>query len=92
MVARASLGSRVREGDLLALICDPLGDSEIEVLAPFEGIVIGAGRKPLAHEGDALFHLADFRSVVTAENLVEEFAAIHDPSLERSVEPNLLET
>ena len=92
VITKASLGSRVREGDQLALICDPLGDSESTVLAPFEGIVIGANRKPLAHEGDALFHLADFRSVVKAENLVEEFAAIHDPALDRSVESNLLET
>ncbi len=92
VVSSAALGSRVREGDRLAVICDPLGDFEEAVLAPFEGIVIGSGRKPLAHEGDALFHLADFRSVGKAENLVEEFAANHDPSLQRSVEPNLLET
>ena len=92
VISRVSLGSRVSEGDQLALICDPLGESEAEVLAPFEGIVIGSSRKPLAHEGDALFHLADFRSVGKAENLVEEFAANHDPALKRSVEPNLLET
>ena len=92
VVSMAGLGSRVREGDRLAVICDPLGDFEEAVRAPFEGIVIGSSRKPLAHEGDALFHLADFRSVGKAENLVEEFAANHDPSLQRSVEPNLLET
>ena len=92
VVSTVALGSRVREGDQLAVICDPLGDFEEAVVAPFEGIVIGAGRKPLAHEGDALFHLADFRSVGRAENLVEEFAANHDPALQRSVEPNLLET
>ena len=92
VVSTAALGSRGREGDRLAVICDPLGDFEEAVLAPSEGIVSGAGRKPLAHEGDALFHLAEFRSVGKAENLVEEFAANHDPSLQRSVEPNLLET
>lgn len=92
VLSRAALGSRVGEGEPLALICDPLGESEEKVVAPFEGIVIGTSRKPLAHEGDALFHLADFRSVGKAENLVEEFAATHDPSLNRTVEPNLLET
>jgi len=87
-----ALGTRVKENDRLALISDPLGDLEEAITAPFDGIVIGSSRLPLAHEGDALFHLADFRSVGRAEGVVEEFAAIHDPALRRTVEPNLLET
>ena len=87
-----ALGTRVKENDRLALISDPLGDLEEAVTAPFDGIVIGSSRLPLAHGGDALFHLADFRSVGRAEGAVEEFAAIHDPALRRTVEPNLLET
>ncbi len=87
-----ALGTRVKENDRLALISDPLGDLEEAVTAPFDGIVIGSSRLPLAHEGDALFHLADFRSVGRAEGAVEEFAAIHDPALRRTVESNLLET
>ena len=86
------LGSRVARGERLAVICDPLGGMEVEVLAPSGGIVIGCGRKPLAHEGDALFNLADFRSVGRAEDAVEEFTATHDPALRRAVEPDLLET
>lgn len=87
-----ALGTRVKENDRLALISDPLGELEENVCAPFDGIVIGSSRLPLAHEGDALFHLADFRSVGRAEGIVEEFAATHDPALRRTVEPNLLET
>ena len=87
-----ALGTRVKENDRLALISDPLGDLEEAITAPFDGIVIGSSRLPLAHEGDALFHLADFRSVGRAEGVVEEFAAIHDPALRRTVESNLLET
>ena len=87
-----ALGTRVKENDPLALISDPLGDLEEVIKAPFDGIVIGCSRLPLAHEGDALFHLADFRSVGRAEGVVEEFAAIHDPALRRTVEPDLLET
>ena len=86
------LGNRVKEGDRLALISDPLGDREEAVRAPFDGIVIGCSRLPLAHEGDALFHVAAFRSVGRAEDAVEEFATIHDPALRRTVESNLLET
>ena len=88
----AALGSRVQQNDLLALISDPLGDREDPVRAPFDGIVIGCSRLPLAHEGDALFHLAAFRSVARAEDAVEELASIHDPALRRTVEGNLLET
>ena len=92
VAARTGLGGRVKEGDCLALISDPLGDHEEAVPAPFDGIVIGISRLPLAHEGDALFHLAAFSSVGRAENAVEAFAAIHDPGLRRTVEPDLLET
>jgi hypothetical protein len=87
-----ALGSRVKENDRLALISDPLGDREDAVRAPFAGIVIGCSRLPLAHEGDALFHLAAFHSVGQAKDAVEEFATIHDPALRRKVEGNLLET
>jgi predicted deacylase len=92
VTALARLGSRVRENDRLALLSDPLGDREEAVCAPFDGIVIGCSRLPLAHEGDALFHLAAFSSVGKAEDAVEEFATMHDPALRRTVEPNLLET
>ena len=60
------------------MISDTLGDKEEYVIAPFDGIVIGQDNLPLAHEGDALFHLAAFKSVPRAENLVENFAAVHD--------------
>lgn len=78
VTGRAKLGARVSEGQSLASIGDPLGDSEVPVVAPFDGIVIGCSNLPLAHEGDALFNVAAFRSVARAENTVEEFAAAHD--------------
>lgn len=76
--AKIRLGKSVRKGQRLALISDTLGDKEEYVIAPFDGIVIGQDNLPLAHEGDALFHLAAFKSVPRAENLVENFAAVHD--------------
>jgi hypothetical protein len=87
-----ALGSRVKQNDKLALISDPLGDREDPVRAPFDGIVISCSRLPLAHEGDALFNIAAFRSGGKAGGAVEEFATIHDPALRRTVEGNLLET
>jgi predicted deacylase len=92
VTAPVGLGRRVREGERLATITDPLGTQEEPVTAPFDGLVIGASRLPLAYEGDALFHLAAFSSMGRVENAVEEFVSIHDPALGRRVEDNLLET
>lgn len=78
--AKVKLGDRVRQGQHIATISDPLGEVEERIIAPFDGIVIGRSNLPLAHEGDALFHLAAFKSVPRAENLVETFAAQHDDS------------
>jgi len=72
------LGGSVSKGQRLASINDPLGDSSDVVSAPFDGIVIGCSNLPLAHEGDALFNIAEFKSVSKAEGLVEEFTAIYD--------------
>ena len=76
--AKAKLGQSVRAGQNLALISDTLGNKEEHVIAPFDGIVIGRNNLPLAHEGEALFHLGAFKSVPRAESLVENFAAEHD--------------
>ena len=75
---RVKLGARVTSGEPLATISDPLGDNEVHVSAPFDGIVIGCSNLPLAHEGDALFHIASFSDVPRAEGIVETFAEAHD--------------
>jgi predicted deacylase len=89
VTGKATLGSRVQEGQRLAQVSDPLGNREEEVISPFDGIVIGLSNLPLAHEGDALFHIAAFRSAARAESVVEEFTAMHDPRLPRTVETKL---
>jgi predicted deacylase len=74
---KAKLGTRVVEGQQLAVVGDPLGAAETRIIAPFDGIVIGRSNLPLAHEGDALFNVAAFKSVSRAEDKVEQFAASH---------------
>lgn len=78
--SKVALGSRVDGGQRVALISDPLGDEQEPVIAPFDGIVIGRSNLPLAHEGDALINVAEFRSVPKAESRVESFAAAHNTS------------
>ena len=67
------LGQRVERDGMLAIISDPFGDVEFAVLSPYSGIVIGKSNLPLAHEGDALFHIARFDSIALAQDTVEEF-------------------
>jgi len=77
---KLKLGSRVVKGQRLATVSDPLGDGAEQATAPFDGIIIGRSNLPLAHEGDALFNIAAFKSVARAEDRVEEFAAAFDPA------------
>lgn len=53
-----SLGARVEPDQVVGVIADPLGNDEVEVKAPFAGIVIGRSNLPLVYSGDALFHVA----------------------------------
>lgn len=67
-------GERVTAQEtLLGVIADPFGESEQEVYAPSNGIVIGQMRMPLVNEGEALYHLAKFARTDLAEGHVEEF-------------------
>lgn len=72
---KVALGESVVEGQRLAVISDPLGEAQEKVEAPFDGIVIGRSTLPLAHEGEALFHVAAFKSLSRAESKVEQFTA-----------------
>ncbi|MEQ8368910.1 MAG: M14 family metallopeptidase [Roseicyclus sp.] len=72
-------GELVREGDLLGSVSDPFGDVEQEVLAPFDGIIVGRAILPIVNEGDAVFHLGRVVSFERAENTVEDLSTqLHD--------------
>lgn len=75
--SKVRLGSTIMKDQRLAVISDPLGDEQQDVIAPFDGIVIGRSNLPLAHEGDALFNLSSFANVPKAGDVVETFASTH---------------
>ncbi|MCD6008093.1 succinylglutamate desuccinylase/aspartoacylase family protein [Halomonas sp. IOP_31] len=75
---RVRLGARVAKGQVLGLVADPFGNSEGEVLANADGIVIGMSNLPLANEGEALFHVARFEAIEEAENAVESFQSDYE--------------
>ncbi len=52
------IGHRVGEGETIGSVANPYEDSEIPVLSPKRGIIVGATTLPIVNMGDALFHIA----------------------------------
>lgn len=67
-------GDVVEQGDVVAAISDPFGDSETEVTTRYSGIVVGRAVMPIVHEGDALFHVAAVKSSDLAEAAIDDLA------------------
>ena len=55
--SRLAIGAEIEVGQVLAVISDPLGEEDIDIRSPFDGVIVGRSNLPLAHEGDALFHI-----------------------------------
>lgn len=58
MRAATGLGDSVQKGQRIAGISDPLGETDMDVLAKHDGVVIGRTNLPVVSRGDALFHIA----------------------------------
>ncbi len=69
------LGDFVKIRSSLGVLSDPFGDDREEILAPFTGVVIGQLNLPLAHEGDALVHLARVPDHEEAEDALDEYTS-----------------
>lgn len=67
------LGAHVKKGRVLGIVSDPFGETEHEVIANHEGIIIGKNNLPLVNEGDALFHLARFHETADVAEMIDEF-------------------
>lgn len=86
------LGSRVKLNELLGFVSDPFGEVEEEILSPVDGIIIGRTNLPLVNEGEALFHIAKFKSAENVADKVEQFQQILDPLTDTNLpdEPPIL--
>lgn len=69
-----ALGDTVQKGEIIAFINQPLEDIGADVIAPFDGIIIGRSEIPLVQEGDAIFHIARFSNLEVAEDKIEYFS------------------
>ena len=56
---RVTLGDKVKKGQKLGVISDPLGQEAKAVVSRSEGIVIGRRINPLVHQGEAVVHIAE---------------------------------
>lgn len=57
LLADVSLGSTVREGDLLGTITDPMSNASTELRSPYAGRIIGMARNQVVMPGFAAFHI-----------------------------------
>ncbi len=55
------MGARVQRGEVLGYVSDPYSGHSDKVTAPARGVIIGCLESPMAHEGEALFHIARFK-------------------------------
>jgi predicted deacylase len=75
-----ALGANVVKGQVVAVIADPMGSTEIEVVAPSNGIVIGRTNLPLVYAGNALFNIARYgKHSSVVERQLEQFHEEHEP-------------
>ncbi|KIT14811.1 succinylglutamate desuccinylase/aspartoacylase family protein [Jannaschia aquimarina] len=68
-------GDAVRRKDVLGVVSDPFGEDETDVVAPFDGIIVGRAVLPVVNEGDAVFHLARVQSVEKAEDAMDDHSS-----------------
>jgi hypothetical protein len=80
------LGDKVLKGDVIAKISDPLGVTSTDVVALFDGIVIGRSQTPLVYKGDALFNIAWVADPTKAEETIDE---IEEEEFEEEDQVNL---
>ncbi|GIX33848.1 MAG: hypothetical protein KatS3mg125_1804 [Lysobacterales bacterium] len=57
LMAEVSLGERVRKGQRLGLVIDPLRDRSVAIEAPVSGRIIGMAQNQLVLPGFAAFHI-----------------------------------
>lgn len=70
------------KGQVIAIVADPLGSSETELVSSVSGMVIGRTNLPLVCEGDAVFHMAAYgRKVRVVEQEVERFQEAHEAEI-----------
>ena len=56
-ITEKKYGGFVEKNEVIGTISDPYGDTEIPLIAPGDGYIIGINNKPVVNEGDAIMHI-----------------------------------
>ena len=64
-------GAVVHAGDVLATVTGLFGEDAMEVVSPFDGIVIGHATLPVVNQGDAIFHIASVAHLERAGQAID---------------------
>lgn len=68
LLSDVSLGSTVRQGDLLGSITDPMSNARTELRSPYSGRIIGMARNQVVMPGFAAFHVGIETDEVSASH------------------------
>ena len=52
------IGEQVGATEVLGVVSDPFGETEVEVVADEPGLLVGRAILPIVNEGDAIYHIA----------------------------------
>jgi predicted deacylase len=74
-----AIGSKVESGEILAYINDPMGENSEAIVSPISGIVIGRTNLPLVFEGEAVFHIANYKKADAVSDSIEAYQDELDP-------------
>ena len=58
LLSEVKLGKKVRVGDTLGTVTDPISNEQVVIQAPYEGRIIGMALNQFVMPGFATFHLA----------------------------------
>lgn len=79
LLSEVSLGSTVRQGDLLGTITDPMSNARSELRSPYSGRIIGMARNQVVMPGFAAFHVG-IQQVESPPDVAEDSAISGIPS------------
>ncbi|MCH8336159.1 MAG: deacylase, partial [Proteobacteria bacterium] len=77
LLADVTLGSSVRQGDLLGTITDPMNNASTKLYSPYSGRIIGMARNQVVMPGFAVFHVG-----IQSDEAPAEFTDIDATGLE----------
>lgn len=81
-----SLGEKIKLKDTLGSINDPVSNLEVPVVSPCNGLIIGRSELPLVHEGEAIYHIAQFEDNREVAEHIEIFQESISPELKADEE------